>query len=153
MIALEAMLESVGRAIRLERKRQGRSLSDLAERSLLDPAHVSKIERGCLSFSVETLARLAKGLDVSSMFLLCPEDRPLRDLLRTPEPALAERELVELITLGLTGAVIYRDGPKLGSLQNLTRALLQDETLSPTSRAVLESWLVEENPSALLRSS
>lgn len=153
MIDVEALLESVGRAIRQERKRQGRTLSDLAEHSLLDLAHVSKIERGRLSFGVETLARLAKGLDVSSMFLLCPEDRPLRDLLRTPAPALAERELVELITLGLTGAVIHRDAPELGSLQNLTRALLQGETISPASRAVLESWLVEENPSALLRST
>ncbi len=52
------------------RRKQGRTLQELAQLAELDKAHLSRIERGERSASIATLMRLARALDISLGSLL-----------------------------------------------------------------------------------
>lgn len=61
----QELLETFGRSLREKRKRQGLSQEELAARASLDRSYVGGIERGERNVSLENLAKLARGLDIS----------------------------------------------------------------------------------------
>jgi len=65
----------VGARIRVLRLEKGLSLQHVAEVGQLSKGHLSSIEHGLAAITVETLERIARGLDVLSMDLCAfPED-------------------------------------------------------------------------------
>src|SRR6187551_2297574 len=60
----------IARRLRLERHARGWSLADLAERSGVSKATISKIERGEMSPTAVTLVRLAGAFDLTLAGLL-----------------------------------------------------------------------------------
>lgn len=63
--------------VRAERKRQGLTLEDLAERSNLTWSYISQVERGIRNITVDNMAALASGLDRDLRDLLGPIDASL----------------------------------------------------------------------------
>src|SRR5258708_34854381 len=61
---------SIARRIRLERDARNWSMAELAEKSGVDKASISKIERGEMSPSAGILARLAAAFDLTLAGLL-----------------------------------------------------------------------------------
>ena len=59
-----------GEVVRVERLRQKLSQEELAHRSDLSTAFMSHVERGTKTVSIETIAKLAKGLGVKAGSLL-----------------------------------------------------------------------------------
>jgi transcriptional regulator with XRE-family HTH domain len=53
--------------LRAWRERQGLSLRETARAAGIDPSHLSKVERGQVSLSVEKLARLAAVLELDEL--------------------------------------------------------------------------------------
>jgi transcriptional regulator with XRE-family HTH domain len=53
--------------LRLVRIAQGLSLREVARRADLDPAHLSRVERGERQLSIDALARLAQVLDLTEL--------------------------------------------------------------------------------------
>ncbi len=52
---------------RAVRKAKGIGLRELARRSGIDAAHLSRVERGEATLSVETLSRVARALDLKDL--------------------------------------------------------------------------------------
>ena len=63
-------LECFGNQVRALRIQKGISQEALAECSSLSPSFISRIERGLVSVSIETLTRLAAALDTTADRLL-----------------------------------------------------------------------------------
>jgi transcriptional regulator with XRE-family HTH domain len=63
----------VGVRVRLLRERLGLTQQDLAERAAIDPASLSRIERGRIGLHLSTVERLAYGLGLSPAALLAEE--------------------------------------------------------------------------------
>lgn len=63
--------EAIGRAFRVERRAKGFSLESFAARSGLDRSYIAAIERGEFNVSLETLTKLANGLETSVAALSC----------------------------------------------------------------------------------
>ncbi|MBZ0184788.1 MAG: helix-turn-helix transcriptional regulator [Candidatus Obscuribacterales bacterium] len=63
-------MRNFGRALRLERRRQGYSQEEFAHAAGLDRSYVGAIERGEQNPSLFTIARLADTLDLSLSTLL-----------------------------------------------------------------------------------
>lgn len=59
-----------GRAVRGERLRQKLSQEELAHRSGISTAYMSHVERGTKVVSIETIAKVSKGLGVKAATLL-----------------------------------------------------------------------------------
>jgi len=82
------------RALRLER---GLSLQHVADVGALSKGHLSSIEHGLAAITIETLVRIAQGLDVLPMDLLTfPEDDErgrIADIIRTK---VGKKELPKL---------------------------------------------------------
>lgn len=86
MVELTARL---GRRIRQLRQLRHLTQEELAERANLNVTFVSQIERGCKSPTVETIGKIANGLQVSLPELFCfdeqqpasANDQRLRELL------------------------------------------------------------------------
>lgn len=53
--------------LRAVREAQGLGLREAAERAGLDPAHLSRVERGRASLSVNSLVRLARVLELKDL--------------------------------------------------------------------------------------
>jgi transcriptional regulator with XRE-family HTH domain len=66
-----ATAEAVGRALRVERRAKGYSQESFAARSGLDRSYIAAIERGELDVSLETLTKLANGLETTVAALSC----------------------------------------------------------------------------------
>jgi transcriptional regulator with XRE-family HTH domain len=60
----------VGQNIRAERHRVGITQEALAERCDMHPVEVGRAERGVRDLRVSTIAKLARGLDISACELL-----------------------------------------------------------------------------------
>jgi XRE family transcriptional regulator, regulator of sulfur utilization len=60
---------AVGRNIRAQRKRRNLTQEELAHRAGMHPVEVGRAERGVRDMRVSTIAKLARGLDVSLMEL------------------------------------------------------------------------------------
>ncbi|MDC3981409.1 MULTISPECIES: helix-turn-helix domain-containing protein [Polyangium] len=82
------------RALRLER---GLSLQHVADVGQLSKGHLSSIEHGLAAITIETLVRIAQGLDLLPMDLLTfPEDDErgrIADIIRTK---IGKKELPKL---------------------------------------------------------
>jgi transcriptional regulator with XRE-family HTH domain len=66
----------IGDTIRALRKAKKLTQPALAERAHTDATHISRIERGHLSPSLDLLRRIAAALDVPAARLLVDEDAP-----------------------------------------------------------------------------
>lgn len=143
MLRSQPYLDLVGQTVRDERERRGWSLTNLTERALLNRSHLSQVERGRKCFSMETLVQMAQALDVSPLFLMCSKDRPLRALLRSPEPLVSEHELMEILARGVAGSVIHRPTLEPELLRDFAEALLECPGKNPVSQKVLETWLAQ----------
>ncbi len=53
--------------LREQRVRRGLSLREAARRAQIDPAHLSRVERGQATLSVDALGRLAKALGLRGL--------------------------------------------------------------------------------------
>lgn len=65
----------VGRNIRRLRERAGLSQEALADKCKLNSDYVAKCERGLMNMTLESLAKIAKGLKVDPAVLLSRETR------------------------------------------------------------------------------
>lgn len=60
----------VGTRIRELRAERGMSLAELADASELSKGHLSSVEHGLAAITIQTISRLAKGLDVPALYIL-----------------------------------------------------------------------------------
>ena len=67
---MAGILVEIGNNIRTIRSQQGLSLEELSGRCGIDPAPLSKLERGESNATIQTLERVAKGLGVSLVELV-----------------------------------------------------------------------------------
>lgn len=76
MLAFESMDSATGQAsarrppLRAVREAQGLGLVETAKRADMDPAHLSRVERGVGGLSVASLARLARVLGLKELVRL-----------------------------------------------------------------------------------
>ncbi len=86
----------VGTRLRELRAERSMSLADLADASELSKGHLSSVEHGLAAITTQTIARLAKGLEVPPLYLLtfpAEDDRDhVVELLRKLQP----RDLTKL---------------------------------------------------------
>ena len=80
------------------------SLAELADAAEISKGHLSSVEHGLAAITVQTISRLAKGLDVSSLYLITFPDEDDRaaiaDLVRklpAADVAKLRRELTKLV--------------------------------------------------------
>ena len=77
---------SFGSRMRYLRRELGMSLAQLEEKTDISKGHLSTIEQGFASITIETIQRIAAGLDLSPLLLLAfPEENELAaivDLIR-----------------------------------------------------------------------
>lgn len=66
----DAYTSKVGARLRELRAERNMSLADLADASELSKGHLSSVEHGLAAITTQTIARLAKGLDVPPLYLL-----------------------------------------------------------------------------------
>lgn len=62
--------EAIGRAARLARTERGENQEGFAARAGIDRSYYAAIERGEVNVSVQTIVRIAAGLEVSASFLM-----------------------------------------------------------------------------------
>lgn len=79
------MAEQIARRLKAERKQRGWSLDELAERSLVSRAMISKIERQVSSPTAVLLARLADALGISLSGLMFEVPSPQQSVSRLAE--------------------------------------------------------------------
>ena len=86
----DAYTSKVGARLRELRAERNMSLADLADASELSKGHLSSVEHGLAAITTQTIARLAKGLDVPPLYLLTfPNDNDrdqVVELLRKLQP-------------------------------------------------------------------
>jgi len=68
------MPAKIGAKVRSIRNHRGLSLEELSGLCGIDPAPLSKLERGEKNATIQTLCRVAQGLNVSLMELVDPND-------------------------------------------------------------------------------
>lgn len=83
---MSELQQTVGTTIRRERRAQGLTLKDLAERAALSVVYLGEIERGKKYPSALVLEKLAEALELSVPDLL---ERVAEDLRGVREPAMA----------------------------------------------------------------
>lgn len=62
---MASLQEIIGARIRQFREMKGYSLEELAHQADLNQSHLSKVERGVLNFTLETLEKVLIALDIS----------------------------------------------------------------------------------------
>lgn len=94
----------VGERLRELRLERNMSMAELADAAELSKGHLSSVEHGLAAITVQTISRLAKGLDVSSLYLLTFPDEDdcaaVAELIRklpAPELAKLRRDLTKLV--------------------------------------------------------
>lgn len=92
----------LGARLRELRHERNMSLGDLADAAEVSKGHLSSIEHGLAAITIQTVARLAKGLGLSPMYLLASPADDERDhvvelvrKLSTPEIVKLRRDLVK----------------------------------------------------------
>lgn len=60
----------VGTRIRELRAERGMSLAELADASELSKGHLSSVEHGLAAITIQTISRLAKGLNLPALYIL-----------------------------------------------------------------------------------
>ncbi len=80
------------------------SLADLADASELSKGHLSSVEHGLASITIQTISRLAKGLGLSPLYILAAptenEHDQIAELVRKlplPEVVKLRRELTKAV--------------------------------------------------------
>lgn len=107
-------LKLVGNKIRLVRKAKGLTQEDLAERCNLQYTYIGGVERGVRNVSLQTLEKLAKGLDVAPFELLKFEELDLSEI---PND---KQSLVEVYK----HLLLNRDEEEIKLLQRITKDIL-----------------------------
>jgi transcriptional regulator with XRE-family HTH domain len=95
--------QKVGERLRELRLERNMSLAQLADAAELSKGHLSSVEHGLAAITIQTILRLAKGLNVSALYLLTfpPDDErdQIAELVRklpAQEVAKLRRELTKL---------------------------------------------------------
>jgi len=70
----KALYKNIGEKIKRIRKFKGISQFELAERSKLSQALISRIERGCESMRVKALDSISDALDIDLCMLICKKE-------------------------------------------------------------------------------
>ncbi len=60
----------IGERLRTLRLERNMSLADLADASELSKGHLSSVEHGLASITIQTISRLAKGLGLSPLYIV-----------------------------------------------------------------------------------
>lgn len=81
------------RALRLERNM---SLGDLGDATEVSKGHISSIEHGLATITVQTISRLAKGLGLPPFYLLAAPDGDDREQIAEPVRKLPPQEIAKL---------------------------------------------------------
>lgn len=107
--------QAIARRIQLERKARKWSMSDLAARSDVSKAAISKIERGEMSPTASVLVRLAHAFDLTLAGLLIRAEQPPgavqrageQPLWEDPETGYVRRQLFRAANIPIEIAKIY----------------------------------------------
>lgn len=107
--------QALARRIQLERKARGWSMTDLAARSDVSKAAISKIERGEMSPTASVLVRLAHAFNLTLAGLLVRAEMPESAVQRTadqpmwqdPETQYIRRQIFRSATIPVEMAKIY----------------------------------------------
>lgn len=107
--------QAIARRIQLERKSRKWSMSDLAARSDVSKAAISKIERGEMSPTASVLLRLAHAFDLTLAGLLIRAEKPAGSVQRVneqplwedPETGYVRRQLFRAAEIPIEMAKIY----------------------------------------------
>jgi len=86
----------LGARLRELRTERNMSMSDLAEASDVSKGHLSSIEYGLASITVQTISRLAKGLGLPPLYLLVSPTDDDRDYIAELVRKLPANEIVKL---------------------------------------------------------
>jgi len=81
------------RELRLERNM---SLGDLADAAEVSKGHLSSVEHGLAAITVQTISRLAKGLDLPPLYLLASPAEDDRDQVAELVRKLPAHEIVKI---------------------------------------------------------
>lgn len=107
--------QAIARRIQLERKARKWSMSDLAARSDVSKAAISKIERGEMSPTASVLVRLADAFDLTLAGLLIRAEQPAgavqraqdQPLWEDPETGYVRRQIFRAADIPIEIAKIY----------------------------------------------
>jgi transcriptional regulator with XRE-family HTH domain len=86
----------IGARIHELRLQKDMSLADLADAGFISKGHLSTIEQGRCAITVETLERIAKGLDLPPMYLLMVGDGDDRERIADGLRHLPQKEAKKL---------------------------------------------------------
>jgi transcriptional regulator with XRE-family HTH domain len=86
----------LGARLRELRTERNMSLGDLAEASEISKGHLSSIEHGLASITVQTISRLSKGLGLPPLYLLATPADDDRDYIAELVRKLPAHEIVKL---------------------------------------------------------
>ena len=92
----DAQTSKVGARLRELRLERNMSLSDLAEASEVAKGHLSSIEHGLASITIQTIARLAKGLGLPPLYNVVSPAEDDRDQVVELVRKLPAAEIVKL---------------------------------------------------------
>lgn len=100
----------IGKRIRVVRKAQGMTQEEASERCDITSSYYGNIERGNKKMSVETLAKITKGLGVTADELLfgdhAHKDRALKELLREVRRSADDKQFDKYLNIIKTLATI-----------------------------------------------
>ncbi len=86
----------VGERLRELRLERNMSLAELADAAEISKGHLSSVEHGLASITVQTISRLAKGLGVPALYLLTFPDEDDRDHVVELARKLPSQEVAKL---------------------------------------------------------
>ncbi len=92
----DAQTAKIGARLRELRVERNMSLSDLADASDVSKGHLSSIEHGLAAITIQTIARLAKGLGLPPFYLLTSPADDDRDQIAELVRKLPAQEIVKL---------------------------------------------------------
>lgn len=92
----DAQTAKIGARLRELRLERNMSLSDLAEASEVSKGHLSSIEHGLAAITIQTIARLAKGLGLPPLYILASPAEDDRDQVAELVRKLPAHEITKL---------------------------------------------------------
>jgi transcriptional regulator with XRE-family HTH domain len=84
-------LKRLGPRLRELRKNAHMTLEDLADKAGINPNYIARVERGEVNVTVQTLERIARGLNLDLQEILLPERQ-------VPDPKKTRKEVGVLVS-------------------------------------------------------
>ncbi len=92
----DAQTSKIGARLRELRLERNMSLGDLADAAEVSKGHLSSIEHGLAAITIQTISRLAKGLNLPPFYLLASPTEDDRDQVAELVRKLPPHEIVKL---------------------------------------------------------